>query len=366
MRRAFSLQQLLTVGLTGPIIALNVWLVSQIFRYFEGLITLMMTSALLAFLLNYVVRLFERIRLTQRLRISRTQAISLVLLLTIALLVILGITLVPIVNKQLVELVNLVPEWLETSRENLKSLDGWLKERNSLIDLNKFSGQINSQIEISLKVLPGQALGFALGTLGGIVNALMVFVLAFYMLLYGDRLWQGLLNLIPSRYGLPFSESLRLNFHSFFISQLLLALFMTGALLPIFIVLQVPFAVLFAILIGISELIPLIGPTLGIGLVVALLILQKLGGMAVQVGIIAIVLQQLRDNVLAPKMMGDFTGLNPIWVFIALLAGLQIGGFLGIIVAVPIAGTIKTTLDLVRGDGKTLDSNDLADEGVEL
>jgi len=47
-------------------------------------------------------------------------------------------------------------------------------------------------------------------------------------------------------------------------------------------------------------------------------------------------------------MMGEFTGLNPLWIFIALLMGLQIGGFLGVVVAVPIAGTIKGTIDALR------------------
>jgi len=40
-------------------------------------------------------------------------------------------------------------------------------------------------------------------------------------------------------------------------------------------------------------------------------------------------MQQIKDNLLAPRLMGNFTGLNPIWIFIALLMGAQIAGFLG-------------------------------------
>jgi len=43
----------------------------------------------------------------------------------------------------------------------------------------------------------------------------------------------------------------------------------------------------------------------------------------------AIFMQQIKDNLLAPRLMGNFTGLNPIWIFIALLMGAQIAGFLG-------------------------------------
>ena len=62
----------------------------------------------------------------------------------------------------------------------------------------------------------------------------------------------------------------------------------------------------------------------------------------------AIFMQQIKDNVLAPRLMGNFTGLNPIWIFIALLIGAQIAGLLGAIIAVPIAGTIKGTIDAIR------------------
>jgi predicted PurR-regulated permease PerM len=350
MRRSASLQyllRLLLIGLGVPIVALNIWVLSQVFRYFEQLITLLVISAILAFLLNYPVRWLERIRLT------RAQAVTVVLLVTFAVLVIAGVTLVPIVVGQINQLLEKIPGWLEASQQNLQALDHWAKARNLPMDIQGFSGRLTSQIERQLQEWAPQALELALGTLSGLVNGILVLVLAFYMLLYGDRLWVGLVNLLPPRIGIPLSDSLRLNFHNFLISQLLLAIFMTAALIPIFLVLQVPFALLFAILIGIAELIPFIGATLGIGLVTILILFQNLG-LALQVAIAATILQQIRDNILAPRMMGGFTGLNPIWIFIVLLMGLQIAGFLGILVAVPVAGTLKGTLDALRGTSQVV------------
>jgi predicted PurR-regulated permease PerM len=172
-------------------------------------------------------------------------------------------------------------------------------------------------------------------------------VLAFYMLLYGDRVWYGLINLLPSNISVPLTRSLQLNFQNFFLSQLLLGLFMMVTLTPIFLVMRVPFALLFAILIGISELIPFIGATLGIGLVTILVLLQN-WWLAVQVALAAVLMQQLKDNLLAPKLLGNFIGLNPIWIFVAILMGFEIAGFLGTLVAVPIAGTIKGTFDAIK------------------
>ena len=122
---------------------------------------------------------------------------------------------------------------------------------------------------------------------------------------------------------------------------------MFAALTPIFVVLNVPFALLFALLIGVAELIPFIGASLGIGTVTLLVMVQNLL-LGLQVALAAIVLQQIKDNVLAPRLMGNFTGLNPIWIFIAILTGAEMGGFLGAIVAVPLAGTIKNTIDAIR------------------
>jgi len=341
MRRSANLQRLLVLGLSGPIVALNVWLVTQVFRYFEGLLTILMAAAILAFLLNYPVRLFQRAELT------RPQAVTLVLFVTVTILGIVGVTIVPIITDQITQLVAKIPGWLEASADNIRTLDSWAKARNLPLDLLGFSDRINNQILSQLETLPKQALDLALITLSGVISGTLILVLAFYMLLYGHQLWSGLINLLPTQYGIPFRDSLELNFHNFVLSQILLAGFMGIALIPIFLALQVPFALLFAVLIAIAEVIPLVGPALGIGIVGLLLLLQN-PWLAVQVTISATLLQQIRDNILAPKMLGDITGLNPIWIFIALLMGLQIAGFLGIIVAVPIAGTIKGTLEAVR------------------
>jgi len=341
MSRSPNLQRLLFLGLSGPIVALNVWLVTQFFRYFEHLITLLVTAAILAFLLNYPVRLFQRIHL------KRPFAVTLVLGLTIALFVVLGFTLVPILVDQTLQLVDRIPGWLSASQDNLRALDNWAKSRHLHLDLQGFSGRLTAQIESQLQTFAAQAVGVAIGTLGGLVDSILILVLAFYMLLDGDRLWQGLIKLIPPRIAIPLSQSLWLNLHNFFISQILLALFMAAVLIPTFLVMRVPFTLLFALLIGIAELIPFIGATIGIGLITLLIALQDLG-LAVWVCLVCVLLQQLRDNILAPRLMGGFTGLNPLWILIALLIGLQIAGFLGVLMAVPIAGTIKGTLEALQ------------------
>lgn len=216
MRRSAYFQRLVIFGLSGPIVALNIWLLSQAFRYFEHLITLLTVAAMLAFLLNYPVQLFTRTRIT------RAQAVIIVLLVSLTLLVFVGLILVPLVTDQMVQLSKGIPTWLETIQDNLERLDSWARARRLPLDLRGFSNRINDRVESQVQALAGQAVGFALGTLSGIIDTVLVVVLAFYMLLYGNRMWHGLTNLLPAQIGIPLSASLRLNFQNFFISQLLL------------------------------------------------------------------------------------------------------------------------------------------------
>jgi predicted PurR-regulated permease PerM len=337
-----QLKRLLLLGLVPPVIGLNVWVLMQFVGFFSGLLQVIIVAAILAFLLNYAVRAFERMR------IRHMQAIVIVFLITIAVFGILVVTLVPILIDQTNQVASRLPQWLQESQKNLKWLDMIAKERNLNLDLESFVGGIGVEATNQLKSrsqdIATLSVTIAREALVILLNSIMVFVLAFYMLLYGERLWKGLLKFIPDEIALPFDRVLRLNFHGFFLSQVLLALFMTLALIPFFLWLKVPFALLFTLLIGIAELIPLIGAALGIGIVFVLLLFQNVG-LAFQVGFVCVVLQQIRDNIIGPKLMGDITGLNPIYVFIVLLIGLQVGGLLGAFLAVPIAGTIKGTID---------------------
>jgi predicted PurR-regulated permease PerM len=342
MRRLpVNLQNLLTIGLGFPLIGLNLWLLSQFFRYFEHLITILTIAALIAFLLNYPVKILERIHF------RRIPAIVGVLLITLTLLTILGVTVVPSAIDQTTELVKQVPEWVQSSNSNIQSWEEWGKTRGFRIDLDILRNQINAKIEDQLQEIGTQAVGLAVGTLSGVIDTLSIIVLAVYMLLYGEKFWFSIIKLLPQKIGFPLSESLQQNFQNFFISQLLLGTVMAATLTPIFFFLRVPFGLSFAIFIGCAELVPFIGASLGIGLVTIVVMLKNFG-LGVSVLIASLIVQQVKDNLLAPKLMGDFIGLNPITILICLFAGGQIAGLLGVIIAVPIAGTIKGTIELIR------------------
>lgn len=344
MRPSASVQNLLFYGLSGPIIALNIWLLSLLFGYFQHPITIVSTAAIFAFLLNYLVKFLERARF------SRTQAVIIVLAIALALLVISVITLVPIVIDQTIQLLHQIPDWLTASQTNIEHLEKLARRRRLPLDFKQISYQINTYIQNLVQQIPEGAVGFAGSLLSSIINLILIVVLTFYMLLYGKGVWQGLVNLLPTKIRVPFAKSLQLNFHYFFLSQILLALFMVFSLTPIFFLIGVPFALLFAMIIGISQLIPFVGATLGIGSVTILILLQQDFWLAIEVAAVAILIQQLKDNLLTPKLLGNFIGLNPIWILVSILIGFEIAGLFGTLIAIPIAGTIKDTFDTLKNN----------------
>ncbi len=350
MWRSINANKLLVWLLLSAATAINIWLLSQMFRYFEHLITILVISAIAAFLLNYPVRFLDRAG------ISRSQAVFVVLIISLALVVVLGVTVVPSVIEQVAGLSEQVPKWIQGSNENINNLEQLAQKRGLRLDFNVLRTQINSNLQRQIEGFASQVVTLAVGTASGLLDFFLIIVLSVYMLIDGDKMWHSLIKILPSPWGHSIGEALRMNFQRFFISQFLLGAFMALALTIIFFFLDVPFGLSFALFIGISQLIPFVGATLGIGLVTLLVLLKSLP-LALWVGSVSFILQQIKDNFLAPKLMGDFIGLNPVMILLAVLVGLQVAGFLGVLVGVPIAGTIKSTIDLIRQSPKNAELN---------
>ena len=93
------------------------------------------------------------------------------------------------------------------------------------------------------------------------------------------------------------------------------------------------------------EVIPFIGATLGIGTVFLILLTQDVL-LAFKVLVASIILQQIQDNLVSPRIMQNSVDVNPIVTFFALLVGARIAGLLGIFLAVPIAGLVVSLLEI--------------------
>ncbi|QSV54814.1 MAG: AI-2E family transporter [Dolichospermum sp. UKL201] len=340
----------LAIALLAPLLVLNGWAIAAIFNYFHSLIVILVGASVIAFLLNYPVSWMENHGA------KREQVAILVFLLALSILLALGVTLFPLALTQAQQLVARLPDLIDSGRSQLMILNGKAESVGLPINLDALAAQINDRVKGQLQSIAGQVLNLAVITVTSLLDFLLTMVLTFYLLQHGGELWQSLVEWLPSKFRAPFSKTVRLSFQNFFITQLILSTCMASALIPTFLWLKVPFGLLFGLTIGVMALIPF-GGSVGIALTTSLVSLQDVS-MGVRVLIAAIIVQQILENLIAPRILGSFTGLNPVWILISVLTGARIGGLLGVIVAVPCAVVIKSIINAIRPSALSLDPED--------
>ena len=172
---------------------------------------------------------------------------------------------------------------------------------------------------------------------------MLTVVLAVYLLVDGERLWNGLFKRLPSRFSLTVQQSLQQNFQNYFLGQVALACLVGLSMTLAFLALRVPFGLLFGLGVGIMTLIPF-GDVLSFSLV-GLLVASHDFWLGVKTLLVAVVVDQVIDQAIAPRLLGRFTGLSSVEVLAALAVGTKVGGVLGLLIAIPLAGCLKNSLD---------------------
>jgi predicted PurR-regulated permease PerM len=358
MQSANKLPRWLNIGLAFPIIILNGWLLLQVIQYFQPLVSIFVTAVILAFVLNYPIQFLQ-----QR-GVKRNLAIGGVLLLAVVILAALGITLVPLIIEQLNELANILPSWIDSGTQQLQAFQDWaLQQQHLPINLSGLVTQILDRLSSQLQSFTGKVLTFAVDTIGIVVNVLLAVVLTVYMVFNGERLWDGIFQWFPSHIGSKVRQLLREDFHNYFIGQATLGAVLGITVTLAFFMLQVPLALLFGIGIGLFSLFPF-GTGIGIAIVSFLVALQNFW-LGVEAAGVAVALDQINANFVAPRILGNLTGLNPVWVVISLLIGAKLGGVLGLLIAIPFASFVKDIADSWRA-GELNRVDEIEPESVQV
>ena len=202
--------------------------------------------------------------------------------------------------------------------------------------------------------IAGHTADFAAAVITSLVDLVLVLVVTFYLLLDDRRIKLiTLRTLEPSRRPAArrvFHEVARV-FGAYVRAQLIVALSLGALVTAVLLVLGVPYAVFLGLFAALAELIPMIGPI--VGAVPALIVAGALSGQTVLwVAIAFVVIQQIEQNILVPRLTAHAVGLHPIGSILALVLGFEVGGIIGALFAVPIAGLlwvlISTAIDAWR------------------
>lgn len=346
----------LRIGLIFPLAFLNGWLLFKILHYFEPLVSVFITATLLSFLLDVPIRILQ-----QR-GSSRNVAMGSVFLIAFLVLVLLSLILVPIIVQQLSELIANLPKLLETGDEQIQNLERWRMTQRFSTYIEDSISQITERLSGLIQSLSSQLLAFVLSTVGSALNIFLVFVLTIFLVIYGEQVWDGIFSWLPAPWDVQLRESIRQKFENYFTGQAILAGILSIAQTIVFSVLNVPYALLFGVTIGSAALIPFIS-SLVVILISILLMFQDIW-LGIKVLVAAVIVGQINDNIIAPRLMGNIIGLNPVWIILSLFIGGKIAGFLGLLLAIPLASVIKNTVDSLRFTHLDKTSHKLVIEGT--
>jgi predicted PurR-regulated permease PerM len=328
-----KLPQWLKFSLTFPLVFLNWWLILLLYHSLQPISSIVIAACLVTFLLDYPIAFLERRGL------PRALAIGLVLVIAVALLSAVSFGLLPIVFRQLEEFVNRLPAWLTAAQEQAVNLSTLPIFQNIPIELTNLTTGLSDRVTQTLQLASRKAIFLALDTINSALNLLLILVLTILLVFSGEPLWSGLWSWLPAPWNDQIQDSLKQSFQSYFAGQAIVSTIQGVSLMSVFLLLQIPFGLLFGLTIGFASLIPF-GGTLIVIIISSLLALQNIW-LGLKVLLVAIVIGQIIDNVIAPRLMSGMTGLNPAVVFISVLTGSQVAGILGLLLAVPIAGFIK-------------------------
>lgn len=207
-----------------------------------------------------------------------------------------------------------------------------------------------NQLERTLASAVPNFISLVGGTLSGFIYFLAGVLLTFYFLIDGHRLKQEALTLLPATMRNT-ADYLLGSFHqvmfAFVKGQVLLGLLTGFYMFIVYSIFHAPYAILLGSLFALAELLPVVGTWIGItiGLTVILLTMDPI--VAFWVWLCSYCYQTIKDNILAPKVVGDVMGLHPMVIILALLICAKIAGLLGVLMALPLASAINVILRLL-------------------
>lgn len=290
-------------------------------------------AALLAIAADPAVRFFQRRGL------KRGPAVGAFTVCLIAVIVLMAAAFVPPLIDQGQVLADEAPGYVDQLRE--QPVVGDLEERYGLIDRARDAAQ-------KLPERIGGGLASAAGALfAGIAGALTVLFLMIFLLLGGRDLMNGIVRIFPQlserRWWSLVQDSYR-SISGYVAGTLLVALIAGLTILAASLALGLPGYLPLALWMALFDIVPLVGAL--IGAAPAVVVAFAAGGMVdgIVMLVIVIVYQQLENIVIQPAILGKVVALAPILVFIAILAGSQLLGIVGALLAIPVAGVIQIFL----------------------
>ncbi len=345
--KLLRVQRQLTV-LVLAMVALVIFL--QIGGFFADIFRILGFSILFSYLFINVVDWLEKV-------IRNRAGAILIVYLILGVITILGIILlVPAIIFQVSQLLdttfNQLPQWLNFLVKALEPLEARLHAAQIQVRAIDILTTVVSSVP---KPDPAQLIArmtdVAMSTMTWLFYGLSIVVVSFYFLLDGHNIKESIIKLFPKKHY-PFLEVLAtdmdVGLQAFFRGQIVLGLLFGAFMIAVYMALGVHYALLLGLFLGVWEIVPVIGPTIGFIPTIFSVAIDGVDNLPLnrisQVIVVALVfnlVQWLKDNIVAPRYIGNVIGLHPVMIFIAIMIGARLDGMLGVIYSLPAACLIN-------------------------
>lgn len=295
----------------------------------------------------------------QKRKIPRAVSSLFLFLVLIGLIALIVYLLVPPLIDQVQQLIDVLPGYMETLFEKVAEYTGYSQEQSM-----EKAREIVDSLDDKIGSAASSVYGWVASLFGGFISVVIIFVLAFYFIVEEDSFKKFIRSLVPTKHRLYADDLVgrtQKQVGKWLRGQFLLCL-VVGILTYIGLsILGVEYALVLAILAGLLEIVPYIGPIIS-AIPAIIIALSQSPVLVLLVIALYFVVQQLENHILVPKIMQKVLGLNPLVVILVILVAVQLAGILGAILAVPLATVISVFLKDIFEDRNKKDEQVLQEE----
>lgn len=278
---------------------------------------------------------------------ARVWSLLAVYLAFFALIALAAAVVVPLITEGVTGLVKSLPAYYESANKFLSehANDGLFAIFNVSDAVSRVYTSLTNWLTVENIV---GSLSGLLSITSSFLNVLIAFIISVYMLSGREKLLSNMRRLITAilpekgahlitHYG---SRAAGI-FSRYIYSMLIDALCICIMVIPGMYISGIPYPLAFAVFIGVANLIPYFGALVSGAVSVLVLVLGGHWGMALFLAIYVLVAQQIDGNILQPRIFGQSVGIEPIYVLLAITVGGGIGGFVGMLIGVPVTAVVK-------------------------
>lgn len=306
-----------------------------LFNYMSNFI-FSLISITIPFLIGFTVSFIVDpwIKYLEKKRISHNVSVGIVILFLLSLISAFFIFLAPLINQELTFFIENLPTFIEKIN-NLFNDIPLLKKIG--IDFKSIISYIfKSNNNFILKIME-----FFTTIFSSFVPFVTTPILIVYFIIYYEKIEKWIKNIVSKNEEIyNILKEIKSSMHSYFKSYLLITILLSIFSSIAFGILKIEYFLIWGIIIGITNIIPYIGPYIGGG-IISLYVLTQNPDLLIYVIIIIVCLQVVESNFLTPKIQGDTLSINPILVVFSVTFFGKILGIIGMIIAVPVLQIIQ-------------------------